>query len=49
MQKPIADLVAGDVLAALVHPGGRCFSIRGGPLEVASTAPTGGQRGHPQI
>lgn len=50
MKKPIGELVAGDVIVALVHPDGHVFTVRGGPLEVASIEPTGGEwAGAPQI
>lgn len=50
MLTPIAELKPGDVVSAFVWPDGTLRSVRGGPLEVASIAPTGGQcDGHPQI
>lgn len=42
MTKLIADLVAGDVITAFVQPDGQLLTVRGGPFEVASVAPTGG-------
>lgn len=42
MDKPIADLEAGDVVVSLVWPDGCRRAIRGGPFEVASIEPTGG-------
>lgn len=50
MKKPIEKLVAGDVVVAFVHPDGRVYSVRGGPLEVSSVEPTGGEwEGVPQM
>lgn len=36
MKKPLTELVSGDVIVALTHPDGRTFTVRGGPMEVAS-------------
>lgn len=50
MKKPIIELQAGDVIVALVHPDGRTYIMRGGPLKVAAIEHTGGQcDGAPQI
>ena len=43
MDKPIADLTAGDVVTAFVYPDGYRRAVRGGPFEVASIEPTGSQ------
>ena len=50
MLTPIAELKAGDVILAFVWPDGTRRVVRGGPLEVASIASTGGRcDGQPQM